>query len=401
MKNINDVTPILQKYLLSIDVDPKIVNIALDLTSIKSILVMKLPAVCLLKENRVDSKSKQTHIHVTGANMNHFYPQNYLNATTASTEDEPVKLNIFPKNIDHLLNKSNVLQTKQEIVKSSTVKKIAVRGDKSIQVQISKLKVDDKAFLMLRKGLFEHDYLVFISYKNSEENTVIGLKSTIKLLSDDEKANLFINSLANILKHKPSHEVADTVIEDEIEYNYLVDEQIRLERTTLLKTVTPDTIASFIPSDEVNDEEDSNLVDLSNGIKIRKKRTERHHDIVKQLAKKLDAAGYLLSEYPIDCLASKDNTPLLIFEVKTLNGLHTDERNQVLNCFAQLFYYERFDLDGYPHLQRQKIAVFESKISEEHIDFLQSNGILVMWLEGSEFAFTYESSSFFNEVSFL
>lgn len=394
MKNINDVLGTLREYLIEIGVDLSIVDSALTISAIKSILVMKLPAVSLLKENRVNSKSKQTHIHVTGSSMTHFYTQEQLNTADASSDDEQIRLNLFSKNIDNLLDQDQVLGTNQEIVKSSTVKKIAIRKDNSMQVQISKLKFDDKAFLMLRKCLFEHDYLVFISYHNTNEQTVIGLKESKHVLDDGDNTKLFTNNLGNILKQ-------DILSESSSEYP--VNNRGSLNRTSPLKSVTPETIANFNPTDEDDndDELNRNLVDLGQGIKIRKKRTERHHDIVKKLARVLDLAGYDLSEYPIDCLASKDNNPLLIFEVKTLDGSASDERKQVLNCFGQLFYYEAFDVTAYPHTNKQKIAVFESKISEEHINFLQSNGIFVMWMEDSEFIFTYELSSFFSEISFL
>ena len=64
----------------------------------------------------------------------------------------------------------------------------------------------------------------------------------------------------------------------------------------------------------------------------------------------------------------------------TLNGELSDERKQVQKAFSQLHYYENFFLDNEKHKIVQKYAMFETKISDEHIAFFEKYQIKVIWL---------------------
>ena len=104
---------------------------------------------------------------------------------------------------------------------------------------------------------------------------------------------------------------------------------------------------------------------------------------MKLIALDLARAGYSLYENPVDCLAIKDKYDSLLFEVKTLDGTNSDERKQVQKAFVQLFYYEEFNIKNYTEEKVKKIAVFESKISDEHICFFKKNGIKVYWIDNN------------------
>ena len=75
---------------------------------------------------------------------------------------------------------------------------------------------------------------------------------------------------------------------------------------------------------------------------------------------------------------------MLIFEVKTLDGSHSDEIKQVRAALSQLLYYEEFATNQFINTHKNKIAVFDSKITDCHIQFLNKYGIYVMWLDNTD-----------------
>lgn len=148
-----------------------------------------------------------------------------------------------------------------------------------------------------------------------------------------------------------------------------------------LRSVDAESIAQYTPEDEEDDDEQdsSNTVDLSQGIKTRKARTKRHNEIVKEFAKFLEEAGLQLFEGRIDCLGIKNNNIGIILEIKTLNGSQKDEEKQVMLAIGQLYYYEKCAMHQYSRIKTQKVAVFENKITDEHIQLLNSLNILTIW----------------------
>lgn len=154
-----------------------------------------------------------------------------------------------------------------------------------------------------------------------------------------------------------------------------------------LRSVNVDTIAKFDPDDEQNDDNNSSY-DLSLGIKKRKKRTERHNIIVKKFANLLEKNDFSLYEGRIDCLGIKNKNLAIIGEIKTLDGSDKDEYNQVIKSFAQLYYYQEFNMGQFKNIQSKRIAIFESKISDKHIEFFKKNNIIVLWLNENDFCST-------------
>jgi hypothetical protein len=128
------------------------------------------------------------------------------------------------------------------------------------------------------------------------------------------------------------------------------------------------------------------VVDLSGAISVRKDRTARHNEIVQRFALMLEKENFKLLEDPFDCLATKKEYPVLLAEVKTLDGTPEDEKSQVRIALAQLLYYEAFDVpQELAGLPLEKIAVFEVPISKEHIEFLEGYGCKVTWRDGEKF----------------
>jgi hypothetical protein len=160
--------------------------------------------------------------------------------------------------------------------------------------------------------------------------------------------------------------------------------------------VTPDTIARGGAAEE--SDETQELVESEvdpEALKAKKAkirgRLKRHNLIVKNLAMKLDTEGAELFENPFDCLACFAAEGLLI-EVKSLDGTQEDEVLRVREALAQLLYYESFVTR--PLVKKRavrKIACFEFKVSEDHIAWLQSSNIYVIWAAGDGFDGTNEA----------
>jgi len=120
-------------------------------------------------------------------------------------------------------------------------------------------------------------------------------------------------------------------------------------------------------------------------------RLKRHNQLVRKLAQMLEAEGADLFEHPFDCLACFAAEGLLI-EVKTLDGTEKDEVLRAREALAQLLYYESFVTR--PLVKKRavrKIACFESKVSEDHIAWLQSSNIYVVWSAEDGFDGTAEA----------
>ncbi|MCT4508239.1 MAG: hypothetical protein N4A48_05655 [Tepidibacter sp.] len=369
---MNDARPVITKvrnYLESIGVPKKVLDY--ELSNIKAVLVLNLPSVCILKENRPTS-SKQTHIHVTGDGMGFFYDRMTLHKNPELfANDSREDVILFKKNLIDLeeiavqkngMERNLQILDKDDILESYTVKKVGRIGTPGIQVQISKKRLDDRWFMHLRKCLFTNDVLVFIKTEKRDADIVVGIPHSY--IESDSIRNM------TIFAEPESEEQSLGAVSNNSE----IESNINNPRS-----VNYGSIARFAPNDE-QDENSSSITDLTASIKTRKKRTQRHQDIVKLIALDLEREGYSLYENPMDCLAIKDKEPALLFEIKTLDGSTSDEKKQVQKAFSQLFYYEEFNTREYNKNGIKKIAVFESRISEEHIIFFEKNNIKVAWI---------------------
>lgn len=148
----------------------------------KRMFYMKLSAVNVMPDNRPGSRSKQTHIHISGKNMNMFYPAEQLEQAKLekkSTEDEKINIYLSKQNIRYLEKdrKTSIISSdnNESILKTYTYKKISIRADGSEQVQLSKFRLDDKFFLDFRKLLYVHYGLLFFERKDGQGYDVIGI----------------------------------------------------------------------------------------------------------------------------------------------------------------------------------------------------------------------------------
>ncbi len=135
-------------------------------------LVLKLPAVCLVPGNKPSSsRSKQTHIHVTGNNRYFFYKAAEIDFATLSTEDFEYPLLVSSQNI-RALNGQEITDSGLLFAPSFTMTKIACRASQESQVQISKLRQDGEKFIELRNSLYENDLLVFLKQRMHDASSV-------------------------------------------------------------------------------------------------------------------------------------------------------------------------------------------------------------------------------------
>lgn len=139
-------------------------------------IVLCLPDVCLLPKNKPTlSRSKQTHIHVTGDGRYFFFPSNMIDNLDASSEDKHQTVVVSEANIQHLNNRALTSFPSMNNVTTYTLTKVAYRANQDSQVQISKIRLDGSEFISLREGLFTHDLLIFLKYKNEDMFFAVGI----------------------------------------------------------------------------------------------------------------------------------------------------------------------------------------------------------------------------------
>lgn len=161
-------------YLISIGCTTKEVQDCFTAKHFSDGLVLNLPAVCLMRENKpAGCKSKQSHIHVTSKAREFFYSLKEIENTNESTEWKQKQINLCLNNIQALHNEA--IDSNLRITKSFTMSKIECRQKQEKQVQLSKTREDDKLFLKLRKGLYENDVLVFLKYSDSDTLFAVGI----------------------------------------------------------------------------------------------------------------------------------------------------------------------------------------------------------------------------------
>lgn len=167
----------------------------------------------------------------------------------------------------------------------------------------------------------------------------------------------------------------------------VLEEEIQRKRPS--RSVTPDTIAVAATAEGFDEVElPLPTVDpaaMAAAVRARRDRLHRHNTLVREIARRYGSAGLALFEGRYDCLASGEIVGILN-EVKTLDGTPTDEATQVRDSLGQLLYYEPFVKRETGGGVIHKVAVFESRISDEHIQIMQDLGIVCIWKDGQQFA---------------
>ncbi|MEN6534564.1 MAG: hypothetical protein ABFD89_12930 [Bryobacteraceae bacterium] len=234
----------------------------------------------------------------------------------------------------------------------------------------------------------ELDRIVGLSdLRESEIRTTIG---ETKSNWDNAKKILpkFAEQLGDVIKVKQSFYLAAGPGKGGTSDNVPVLEE-ELRRTRPSRSVTPDTIAVAGTAEDFDEVElPLPTVDpaaMAAAVRARRERLRRHNILVKEIAGRYAGAGFDLFEGRYDCLASGETVGILN-EVKTLDGTPADEATQVRDSLGQLLYYE-------PFVKREtgggiihKVAVFEARISDDHIQIMQDLGIVCIWKEEQQFA---------------
>lgn len=168
-----------EKMMEEMNISRGIIN---QFLNCKRMFYMKLSKVNVMPDNRPGSRSKQTHIHISGKNMNMFYPAEQLEQAKSekeSIDDEKVNIYLSEQNIRYLEKgrKTSIIPSdnNESIIKTYTYKKISIRADGSEQVQLSKFRLDDKFFLNFRRLLYVHYGLLFFERKDGQGYDVIGI----------------------------------------------------------------------------------------------------------------------------------------------------------------------------------------------------------------------------------
>lgn len=351
---------ICRDYLLGIGIEESLLEQILNAELFEGGFVQNLQKSCIVPKNKPNKNDKTTHIAITGNSRLLFYNEVELKIA-GGRDDEQIKVELLNANLAHLLflntervNTPFKFNDKVEIISSSTVKKISGRGN---QVQLSKFKYDEDRFLDFRRGLYIDDLLIILKYANKEETYLaVGIPSL---------------QIRELVKPNFSRELSST------------DAQ---------------TIGAYSINQD-RDREVSSKVDLSQATEKRLKRSVRHQTLLRNIASRLQNAGYRLYEGMIDCLATKKGEDVLIFEMKTLDGTPPDEMNQVRDALGQLLYYDFLQSGQFKNDTKIKIACFESEISEDHRVLLMRNGCQVVWMNKDDILDgTKESLEFLNRL---
>ncbi|MHB8541942.1 MAG: hypothetical protein ACYDCD_13540 [Candidatus Acidiferrales bacterium] len=152
------------------------------------------------------------------------------------------------------------------------------------------------------------------------------------------------------------------------------------------RSVTPNTIGQAGTTESFDEAAVRPPADPIATAKARLDRLRRHNLIVKKLAARLAAVPAQLFEDPFDILAIVERIGIM-FEVKTLDGTVEDERERVREALSQLLYYPAFLMNpGVREDALCRIACFEKRISDAHINWLNNTNIAVIWLDEVGFA---------------
>jgi hypothetical protein len=235
-----------------------------------------------------------------------------------------------------------------------------------------------------------------VALSDNTEEEIIAEIATTKTNWDNGKKVLphFAEQLGDVVKtgncfylaNDPGSGETDQESSDEVQ----APSPRATRRPRSASEVTANTIARAGTIETFDEEEPSEPCEvapeaLERRLARLRDRLRRHNLIVQQIAQELETEGGTLFENPFDCLAVFDNHALLI-EVKSLDGTEADEVSRVREALSQLLYYESFVTEPYVENDKiVKIACFESKIQDRHIDWLLGIGIITMWVDGEGF----------------
>jgi hypothetical protein len=128
---------------------------------------------------------------------------------------------------------------------------------------------------------------------------------------------------------------------------------------------------------------DTDLQDISMSKQKRVDRTNRHQHLVRLLASTLEGMDFKLYEGIMDCAAVNREHDAFLVEVKTLSEDGSDEIHQMRLALSQILYYQEFYMAQIPNIISshpiKKFILFERKISDKHINFLEKYDCYTLW----------------------
>lgn len=340
---------------------------------IEQVLLLRLPNSCIVSANK-KSGGHQTHIHVTGEGMEMFFSPVALAEAVLPIDDTQVTVDLFQHNLE-FINRRNLSEGRNfsrigfsstdELIRSNTYKKLAIRGAGSKQVQLSKTTMDGNEFLYLRNNLYEGDGLVFLKPFTPSKYYAVAIPSqSLEGIWEGYGYKYYVSGKRKTLESV----IASINTQSEASCSF-----------TALRRTNSGAIADHSTEEAENGE--AVLLYLSEDINNRAQRNANHRQAIKILAYNLERLGFTLFECDIDCLGVKPEMPILIFEIKTLDGSPADETSQMLKAFAQLYCYEEFKLGEFTGHATQKIVLFsQAPANKKNVRFLEKNNILVMWI---------------------
>lgn len=126
------------------------------------------------------------------------------------------------------------------------------------------------------------------------------------------------------------------------------------------------------------------FVDLAEGIKLNQIRLIKHQEIVKLLAGIHLDNGFNLYKGKFDCMAVRGDSAIL-YEVKTILDIFSDEERQSVKAIGQLKYYKYEVIEQHPLYKIKEVIVFSNKPDDDIIKFFCAENINVVWLSNNEF----------------
>ena len=164
----------------------------------------------------------------------------------------------------------------------------------------------------------------------------------------------------------------------------------RPQRTNAVNWVNlPEELDQFVTSDST----DAAVTDpaLTNARRIA--RRNRHRELLRRWAARLQLAGHDIGESLIDVLSTVPQSRHgVVSEVKSLNPNDvSDARRQCGHALSQCIDYQRNELPDGAFDTSTMVAVFECQPPQRFTDNLESVGIRVVWWNGEQFTGTEQS----------
>lgn len=150
----------------------------------------------------------------------------------------------------------------------------------------------------------------------------------------------------------------------------------------------------------------SSSIDLAEAIRKRQNRLAKHQEIVRLLAILNANSGLNLYEGKFDCLAKTNTQEALLYEIKTILDLSSDQEKQTVKGLGQVKYYKFSIVIREMNLNNvTSFLVFSQRPNQSLIDFCVYENVNVVWLDNQQVFNIYDDDKkgdqVFNPSDFL